>query len=885
MPHHSASDSDAILGIFLYSTLPFLATPSSFRNSVKLNSRYEVGRRWFRSISADLNNERGRPERIAFHTLSMTSAIEENGQSDHPISTEMIQIVSYDEEFNSDCASFLDQQRISQLGFDYHVTAIMGAQSSGKSTLLNLLFGTKFRTMDEQSGRYQVTQGVWMGRDSQSGILVMDLEGTDSRERGEDATTYERKSALFALALAEVLIVNVWAQDVGRYNAANMSLLKTVMELDLQLFFGGSANHSTGENGQPAGSPRKQRMHKTRLLFVLRDHVSSPFETLCGTLTADINNIWNTISKPEAAAGTPVTDYFDLDFFALPHKVLMENEFTAKGAELRRRFQENEVFLDEYCRGVAADGFSEYARSVWETIRANRELDIPSQKEMLAHVRCEQIAKEALANAETALVPLRSKVLPSDGATPVIVPALLNSLVALCNTALDAYSAAACRYSKTVADTKGTDLSARLGADCKSLFDAQVALASDDAVKQFRSSVGGSSATSASSSPWRNWGEVSKSAMENALKSFDTATSAGTVMESEEVADGHPLEFALSSHASARKRLVSTLDIELERATSDVLSAARSHCLKTFRDAFKAPLLTVLESASQDVWDRASEVSNAAWEATEREARTVYGSAGLGFDDEKLVMAVEDDIKPACYESAFMDIKDAVGTPANFLLRMTKRFEDAFRFDDRGVPRHFGPNEDIEALFVAARDKGEELLELLSEVKLVGPLTMLRDTARSIDSETSKPVLLEPHSQTDLREKLKRQAGVVFMEAKRAQEAAKITTKVPIWIFAVLLVLGWNELLAILRNPLLLLLTVILVPVFYVGYTLDAPTMLGPAVRATVNPLLVQAKDFLEQATATPNDNSPSASSSSITTDALNSATTSDISTNIAKAD
>ena len=65
--------------------------------------------------------------------------------------------------------------------------------------------------------------------------LVMDVEGTDGRERGEDQD-FERKSALFALATSEVLIVNIWEHQVGLYQGANMGLLKTVFEVNLQLF-------------------------------------------------------------------------------------------------------------------------------------------------------------------------------------------------------------------------------------------------------------------------------------------------------------------------------------------------------------------------------------------------------------------------------------------------------------------------------------------------------------------------------------------------------------------------------------------------------------------------------------------------------------------------
>ena len=64
--------------------------------------------------------------------------------------------------------------------------------------------------MDTTTMTEKVTQGVWLGYEPSSGIGGVDLEGTDSRERGENATAFERKSALFALAVSEVLVINLW---------------------------------------------------------------------------------------------------------------------------------------------------------------------------------------------------------------------------------------------------------------------------------------------------------------------------------------------------------------------------------------------------------------------------------------------------------------------------------------------------------------------------------------------------------------------------------------------------------------------------------------------------------------------------------------------------
>lgn len=74
-----------------------------------------------------------------------------------------------------------------------------------------------------------------MCKGKDTNILVMDLEGTDGRERGEDKD-FERKSAVFSLASSEILIINMWEYQIGWYNGANMGLLKTVFEVNLSLF-------------------------------------------------------------------------------------------------------------------------------------------------------------------------------------------------------------------------------------------------------------------------------------------------------------------------------------------------------------------------------------------------------------------------------------------------------------------------------------------------------------------------------------------------------------------------------------------------------------------------------------------------------------------------
>lgn len=95
-------------------------------------------------------------------------------------------------------------------------------------------FGTDFKMMNALVGRAQTTRGVWLdlsNKVTEPPTMVMDLEGSDGVERGEDDTTFERQSALFALATADVLMINMFAVNIGRVQGSGTPLLKTIFQV------------------------------------------------------------------------------------------------------------------------------------------------------------------------------------------------------------------------------------------------------------------------------------------------------------------------------------------------------------------------------------------------------------------------------------------------------------------------------------------------------------------------------------------------------------------------------------------------------------------------------------------------------------------------------
>jgi protein SEY1 len=170
--------------------------------------------------------------------------------------------------------------------------------------------------------------------------------GTDGRERGEKNQHLERQTSLFSFALAPVVIINMWTHDIGRYQGANLGLLRIVLELNLQLFQKGRYEHCNTMCAIAAcfkrltsSCVRHHSRSKTKLLFTIRDYdQATPIDDLASTIREDMENIWKDIAKPEGTEKTSFMDFFEIDYAPLPSKSLQADKFEAEVAKLRERY-------------------------------------------------------------------------------------------------------------------------------------------------------------------------------------------------------------------------------------------------------------------------------------------------------------------------------------------------------------------------------------------------------------------------------------------------------------------------------------------------------------------------------------------------------------------
>ncbi|KAL2887005.1 Protein sey1 [Ceratocystis lukuohia] len=776
-----------------------------------------------------------------------------------------IQVINEDKEFNSSVSSYFRATNVAPAGFNYHIISVFGSQSTGKSTLLNNLFRTKFSVMSETERR-QTTKGIWMSKNKAhdveplmaDNILVMDVEGTDGRERGEDQD-FERKSALFALATSEVLLVNLWETQVGLYQGANMGLLKTVFEVNLQLFL-----------KDKKSSPR------SLLFFVLRDHLgTTPLINLQNTLIQDLTKIWSSISKPAGLENSRIEDYFDFGFAALPHKILQAEKFTAEVDKLRARFSaghrpegvqgtealEGGMFLPEYHRRIPADGFSMYAQGIWDQIVDNKDLDLPTQQELLAQFRCDEISREVLVDFESTIAPLEEK--QADGVRmgqPVVLENLGEQGANARQKCIASFEVQASRYHKGVYTRKRQELETKIDGRLKTMYQNHLHAVHKAGLATFNEGVSGKvKQGQRSGASSYEFAEIVSGEKESALKTFTTEVQA-LAIEGIEWSDFTSLVQVFEKEldqqsARLRKDELRRLATRVERWVRSRLGDAvglEFGKLGSGRGGSGAPAegeaaSTLGSGAEKDLWDQVWKV----FIDIVAEAETRFRDRATSFE------ASEDEVALGVWilrRKSWIVLRERVQEEVmegNILLKLRENFEDKFRYDELGVPRIWRPTDDIEGVYTKARESTLTLIPLLAKFQLcsTGALPDLPGwigappaTSTANEEEEGSPIggvdeaegksleeemtMLGEAKRLDLIVRFKKTADGVYVEAKRG--ALGGVAMVPWYFYGLMLALGWNEIFMVIRNPVLFLLMIMIAGGTYVAYMLN---MLGPIMQ------------------------------------------------------
>lgn len=744
-----------------------------------------------------------------------------------------IQIIDENKKFNQEILDYINST--SRLLADHRIISVFGSQSTGKSTLLNHLFNTNFDVMDEVN-RQQTTKGIWLALSpgvsnlvakgtitSSDNVLVMDVEGTDGRERGEDQD-FERKAALFALSTSEVLIVNLWETQVGLYQGANMGLLKTVFEVNLSLF--GKAKLHNND-------------HKVLLLFVIRDHLGmTPLASLSATITQDLLKIWDSLNKPADVEHLAFSDFFDLAFHTLSHKVLQNDKFLEDIRSLGNRFvnpaDKGFLFKPYYRHDIPIEGWTMYAENCWEQIDNNKDLDLPTQQILVAKFKCDEIASHCYEEFLSTFTEYEKTVSETSANTTIQDYKEIGLTFAdMKSNALENYDLLASKYNNSVYSQKRIALGHKINAKLHDLFSKYAKQLSASSVKVFSSGMGKKSRS-------------------------------GTFIETvEKLAESISKEYAdtlallsLDGQLDSLPYITNLLE-EIAKLVSKQqvveMNGIISKALKKLNNNLSTTLLEEIVNPSEFTWDHISERFHVLSKNALKKYDTGNGVHEFGLGTES--SANEAAVRTFTFRSweLFDTLIHKYISKENLLNILKDRFDDKFRYDENGVPKLYQNAHELESSFAEAKTYALKAFPILAFAKLSNSTELkppfdvhnkaLKRKYRSVsisteeeepeedsdedsddDEEKCFAQIVSEKDKAEVLSKFKKETDAKFVETKRS--IIQHVTQIPYYIYLVILVLGWNEFMAVLRNPFFFTLLLMLGAALYVMYLMN---LLGPA--------------------------------------------------------
>ncbi|XP_028958806.1 protein ROOT HAIR DEFECTIVE 3 homolog 2-like isoform X2 [Malus domestica] len=666
------------------------------------------------------------------------------------------QLIYGDGEFNADGLDrFVKEVKLTECGLSYAVVAIMGPQSSGKSTLLNHLFRTKFREMDAYSGRSQTTKGIWIAKcvGIEPCTIAMDLEGTDGRERGEDDTTFEKQSALFALAVSDIVLINMWCHDIGREQAANKPLLKTVFQVMMRLF-----------------SPRK-----TTLLFVIRDKTKTPFEYLEPVLREDIQKIWDGVPKPQAHKSTPLSEFFTVEVVALSSYEEKEEKFKEEVAQLRQRFFHSisPGGLAGDRRGVVpASGFSFSAQQIWKVIKENKDLDLPAHKVMVATVRCEEIANQKFKQ----LVHDEGWLALQEAVETGPVQGFGKRLSSILATYLSEYDMEAIYFDEGVRNSKRQLLESKALDFVYPAYSAMLGHLRSKALEDFQVRLEQS----------LNKGEGFASSVRTCAQS--------SMLEFEKGCADAAIQQANWDASKVREKLQRDIDAHASSVRGAKLAELNSNYEKKLSSSLSGPVEALLETGAKDTWASIRKLLNRETKVAVSEFSTAVANFEL---DNETVVKMKQHLKDYARNVVETKAREEAG---KIMIHMKDRFAAVFNYDSDSMPRVWTGNEDIRSITKDARTASLKLLSTMAAIRLDEKPDNIENVL--VSSLVDGTVTVSSSQNRKLGPSTDPLASSSWEEEAHKRSNNWLP---PPWAIMAMIVLGFNEFMMLLKNPLYLM--------------------------------------------------------------------------------
>ena len=251
------------------------------------------------------------------------------------------------------------------------------------------------------------------------------------------------------------------------------------------------------------------------------------------------------------------------------------------------------------------------------------------------------------------------------------------------------------------------------------------------------------------------------------------------------------------------------------------------------------PLEDVLDTAAPDMWNSIRDIGKTGEKHVATTLEKYLSKFNCSHED---VESRVNELHKSISESVMNTIKKYIQGLDEHML---KKFRNVFQFCEKGLPRKWEKGVDVEQIYISSLEKVNDLPKLFAIEKL----NPENDKYTIEDEEVpGEIVLLSKREINQLKTKFKSVSDVLFSNARTEQERNTVTTQIPAFMIVLLLVLGFNEIVWVISNPITLLFLLIAILMGIAIWYLNLGPVIFPVLQLALRNLISNVHNLMSAA-------------------------------------
>ena len=271
-------------------------------------------------------------------------------------------------------------------------------------------------------------------------------------------------------------------------------------------------------------------------------------------------------------------------------------------------------------------------------------------------------------------------------------------------------------------------------------------------------------------------------------------------------------DFLVKKTEEQFENVIKDINDEFNKSINTLTTLMREHFILFMESSLRPKVNPHLDACKKDMWKNIRSAVHTHINLNLNKLKEAYKDCS-NLSTEKIEERI-DSVKKNILEYVK---KLVLNKKVELQMILDTQFNMLFRFDDKGLPKKWNPEDNIDDKFYEAKDLTEEILNMYCYFRINDNDDQFQFIEMFINDDLDKPsesiefvngideqkVILNHIERRELLKHLNETFYKNYEIAKREKESSEVKYQIPLYLVVLVVVFGFDEFIIVLKNPLL----------------------------------------------------------------------------------